>query len=139
MPARDIYHKVVIDALIADGWTITDDPLFLSYGGQDLYVDLGAERNTIAAEKNGEQIAVEIKSFVSLSVMTDLEKAMGQYFLYETILAEVRPGWLIYLAIPLHIYDSIFAEKFGQAILKRHQLRLIVFDDKKARIAQWIK
>jgi hypothetical protein len=31
-----------------DGWTITDDPLILSYGSRDLYVDLGAERDMIA-------------------------------------------------------------------------------------------
>jgi len=63
MPARNIYHDNVVHALSADGWKITDDPLSLSYGGKDLYADLGAERSTIAAEKNGEKIAVEISSF----------------------------------------------------------------------------
>ncbi|MEH2371488.1 element excision factor XisH family protein [Nostoc sp.] len=29
MPARDIYHGAVIKALTADGWTITNDPLYL--------------------------------------------------------------------------------------------------------------
>ncbi len=29
MPAKDIYHDVVKQALIKDGWTITDDPLRL--------------------------------------------------------------------------------------------------------------
>ena len=55
MPARDFYHDAVVKALIADGWTITHDPLKISYGGEDLYVDLGAERMTIAAEKNGQK------------------------------------------------------------------------------------
>jgi hypothetical protein len=36
--------------------------LTLSYGGKDLYVDLGAERITIAAEKSGHRIAVEVQS-----------------------------------------------------------------------------
>ncbi|MFN9868505.1 MAG: element excision factor XisH family protein, partial [Pseudanabaena sp.] len=30
MPAKDIYHDNVCNALIKDGWTITDDPLVLS-------------------------------------------------------------------------------------------------------------
>lgn len=55
MPARDLYHDAVVNALIADGWEITHDPLSLSYGGKDLYVDLGAERATIAAEKEGQK------------------------------------------------------------------------------------
>jgi hypothetical protein len=30
MPAKDIYHETVKNALIKDGWTITDDPLKLT-------------------------------------------------------------------------------------------------------------
>ncbi|MGH7999083.1 MAG: element excision factor XisH family protein [Brasilonema sp.] len=29
MPVRDRYHQSVKNALIKDGWTITDDPLHL--------------------------------------------------------------------------------------------------------------
>ncbi|CCQ59468.1 hypothetical protein CWATWH0005_1292 [Crocosphaera watsonii WH 0005] len=32
MPAKDIYHDAVKNALIKDGWKITDDPLILSIG-----------------------------------------------------------------------------------------------------------
>ena len=51
MPARDIYHNQVKNALIKAGWEITDDPLSIQFGGIDLYVDLGAEK-LIAAEKD---------------------------------------------------------------------------------------
>ena len=44
MPARDTYHMTVRNALVKDGWTITHDPFRLSWGGKDMYVDLGAER-----------------------------------------------------------------------------------------------
>jgi hypothetical protein len=56
MPAKDIFHNAVKNALIKDGWTITHDPLRLTWGGKDMYVDLGAER-LLAAEKAGQQIA----------------------------------------------------------------------------------
>ncbi|MDF5717559.1 MAG: element excision factor XisH family protein [Rhizonema sp. NSF051] len=82
MPARDLYHDVVVQALIVDGWTITDHPLYLTYGGRDLYVDLGAERDAIAAQKDSQKIAVEIKSFLSLSPIRDLHEAVGKYDVY---------------------------------------------------------
>jgi hypothetical protein len=66
MPARNIYHDCVRNALVNDGWVITHDPLRLRWGGKDLYVDLGAEQ-LLAAEKAGRRIAVEIKSFVGPS------------------------------------------------------------------------
>ena len=44
MPARDIYHDAVKNALLKDGWTITDDPLHLKWGQKDMYVDLGAQQ-----------------------------------------------------------------------------------------------
>ena len=62
MPAKNIFHDTVKNALIKEGWMITDDPLYLDYGGVDMYVDLGAEK-LIAAEKDQQKIAVEIKSF----------------------------------------------------------------------------
>ena len=86
MPAKDLFHDCVRHALIRDGWTITHDPLRLTWGGKDLYVDLGAER-LMAAEKSGQRIAVEIKSFVGDSGVDDLEKAVGQYVLYRAVLA----------------------------------------------------
>ena len=63
MPARDLYHDVVVKALILDGWTITNDPLTISYGGRDLFIDLGAEDSTIAAEKQGRKLQLRSKAF----------------------------------------------------------------------------
>lgn len=57
MPAKDIYHEIVKQALIKNDWTITDDPLKLTIGGRSLYVDLGAEK-LIAAQKGNQKIAV---------------------------------------------------------------------------------
>ena len=57
MPAKDIYHDAAKNALIKDGWTITDDPFILSIGKKDLFADLGAEK-LIAAEKTNQKIAV---------------------------------------------------------------------------------
>lgn len=138
MPARDAYHNVVVQAMITDGWTITDDPLYLGYGGRDLYVDLGAERDTIAAEKDSQKIAVEIKSFLSPSPIRDLQEAVGQYEIYRTVLLELESERLLYLAIPQRVYENLFSERFGQLILNRIQIRLIIFDEQQARIVQWI-
>ena len=49
MAAKNLYHDTVIAALTADGWTVTEDPLALAYGGHNLYVDLGLVEPTIAA------------------------------------------------------------------------------------------
>lgn len=87
MPAKNIYHDIVIRALIADGWTITDDPLTMTYGGRDLFVDLGAERLAIGAEKGEQRIAVEIQSFLNRSAVRDLQEAVGQVEVYRIVLA----------------------------------------------------
>jgi hypothetical protein len=138
MPAQDIYHDAVVHALTADGWMITHDPLLLSYGGRDLYIDLGAERTTIAAERDGQKIAIEIKSFLGSSPVRDLEEAVGQYQVCRSVLTEIDPGCVLYLAVPQRVYESLFAERFGQLIRQRLQLRLMVFDEHEERIVAWI-
>jgi len=42
--ARDKFHNAVKNGLIKENWTITKDPLFLQFGGVDVYIDLGAEK-----------------------------------------------------------------------------------------------
>lgn len=100
MPARDIYHDVVVQALIADGWTITDDPLRIAFGARDFYVDLAAEL-PIGAERDGQRIAVEVKSFIGASNIRDLELAIGQFTLYREVLARSDPARRLYLAVSI--------------------------------------
>ena len=57
MPAKDIYHDTVKNALIKDGWTITNDPLSLKIGKKDIYIDLAAEK-LLVAEKKGQKIVI---------------------------------------------------------------------------------
>jgi len=137
MPAKDIYHATVKTALSKDGWTITHDPLVLRWGTTDVHVDLGAER-LLAAEKQGQKIAVEIKSFVSKSHVDELEKALGQYILYRNILEEKEPDRILYLAVHEEALQNIFEEAIGQLILSKTQMRLIVFDQKREVILKWM-
>ena len=136
MPARDLYHNALKNALIKDGWTITHDPLKLKWGGKDMYVDLGAER-LLAAEKAGQQIAVEIKSFIGDSEMDDLEKAIGQYVVYRAVLAEREPNRVLYLAVPTDVLD-IFEQPLGELLLKNHLAQVIGFDPQAEVIVRWI-
>jgi hypothetical protein len=139
MPARDTYHEAVVKALIADGWTITHDPLQLVYGDQDLYVDLGAERGAIAAERDNQRIAVEIKSFLSRSAVEDFQNAMGQFVIYRNILRVTEPERILFLAVPNRTYEGFLSRQFGQFILQDEQVPLIVFDPKNERILKWIR
>ena len=85
MPALDIYHDAMKNALVKDGWTISHDPFHLRWGKKDMYVDLGA-RQLLAAEREERKIAVEIKSFVGASEMEDLKNAVGQFVLYRAVM-----------------------------------------------------
>ncbi len=136
MPARDTYHDQVKRALIKDGWTITHDPLRLQWGLKDMYFDLGAEQ-LLAAEKEHRKIAVEIKSFVGLSEMDDLENAIGQYVLYHDVLAKVEPERELYLAINEATYTDLFSEAIGVLLLENKRVRLLVFDPDQEVIDLW--
>ncbi len=137
MPARDRYHDHVRSALLKEGWTITHDPLRLRWGLKDMYVDLGAEQ-LLAAEKGTRQIAVEIKSFVGLSEMDDLEKAIGQYVVYHDVLLQVEPNRELYLAVNEQTFVNLFEEPIGQLLLANRRVRLLVFDPQTEVIRQWI-
>ena len=137
MPTRDLYHDSVKNALVKDGWRITHDPLRLTWGKKDMYVDLGAER-LMAAQKDNELIAVQVKSFIGASSMADLEGAIGQYILYFDVLQEREPNRTLYVAVRQKAYEEIFEDSLGQLLLAKKRLRLVVFYDETDTILLWI-
>jgi XisH protein len=137
MPAKDIYHDCVKNALIKDGWKITDDPLSLKIGKKDIFIDLAAEK-LLAAEKQGKKIAIEVKSFIGISEVEDLKNALGQYILYEKILLRIKSKIILYLAIRDTVFIKIFTEEIGKILLEDQTLKLIVFDSQEEVITKWI-
>ena len=137
MAAKDIIHDAVKNALIKDGWTITDDPFTLRYEDATVFADLAAER-PIAAEKAGRKIVVEIKSFIGPSPMHDLEIALGQYHIYLPILDIREPDRKLYVAISEDAYKVVFQRKSVQLIIMAHSLPLIVVDIENEEVTQWI-
>lgn len=146
MPQRDAIHDLVKQALIADGWEITDDPYVISYGERFLFVDLGAVEvrdpgavgRFIGAQREDRRITVEIKDFRSKSVVTDLEQALGQYVLYRLLLDKVDPGRELYLAVTDIVHDEIFSEPLGELVITDLPLQLVVIDSGKSEVRQWI-
>ena len=138
MPARDIYHAAVRNALVKEGWTITHDPYTLSFGQTDVYVDLGAER-PIGAERQGQQIAVEVKSFLGPSDVRDLELAVGQYVFYRSLLARSDPKRHLFLAVPEPTYVGILSEPIARPVLDDMRVSIVVFEAAKEVILKWIR
>jgi hypothetical protein len=138
MPARDIFHDTVRNALIKDGWIITHDPYRLAIGRRKVYIDLGAEA-PIAAEKAGRKIAVEVKSFLGESELDDLERALGQYGIYRVALQKREPDRVLYLALPQVMHDLLIEESDFRDILRELRVRLIFFDPQQEALLEWIE
>jgi XisH protein len=136
--AKDLFHSVVRDALIYDGWAITHDPFPVDYGDVQMQIDLGAEK-LVAATKGTETIAVEIKSFVNPSAISEFHKAVGQYLNYRRALRVQEPNRILYLAVPSQTYDEFFRLRFIQEGVAEFQIYLLVYDVENRRITQWIK
>ncbi len=131
--AKDKFHNAVKNALIKEEWTITDDPLFLQFGG----VDLGAEK-MIAAQKDNLRIAVEIKSFLGASLISEFHTALGQLMSYRLALKKKDPQRSLYLAVPLDVYNTFFKLEFSQVAIEDYQLKLIVYNQDEEVISRWI-
>jgi len=137
MPQYDLYHNEVKSSLLKDGWTITDDPFTLEYKGLRLYADLGAEK-IFAAEKQQQKIVVEIKVFNQPSLITELEKTLGQYNIYQSLIKRVEPERKLYLAIPEDVHQDFFLRPPIQDILSDYQINYLIFNPNKEVIIQWI-
>jgi hypothetical protein len=136
VPAKDIFHNAVRHALEKEQWIITNDPLFLRFGGVDMYVDLAAEQ-ILGAEKNGEKIAIEIKSFIGVSATTEFSTALGQFLKYQLALEEREPDRVLYLAIPIDVDRSFFSLELPRRLVERYRVNLIVYEPEEEEIVRW--
>lgn len=100
MPAQDSIHQSVKNALLKDGWTITNEPFTLEYESDRFYADIcdyreedtGAERRVIV---------VEVKSFTGASYCRSTnggDCAMDKRDIYAAIVRETisRSPYYVY-------------------------------------------
>ncbi|MDX2303783.1 MAG: element excision factor XisH family protein [Microscillaceae bacterium] len=136
---KDKYHQLVRQCLENEGWTITHDPYKISIGKRRGYIDLGAARQIIAAEKAEEKIAVEIKSFSEPSDLDAFEDALGQFIIYWRALKIKEAERILYLAVPLNFYERFFDDNFFLDTAKEFDVKMIIFDELSTLITKWIK
>ena len=137
MSACDLFHDIVKNALRKDGWTITHDPYPLPTGSFDLAIDLGAEK-VIAAYRGEQRIAIEIKSFLGPSKISQFYGALGQFIAYRTALNTQDAARILYLAVPDDIYDRFFLTPFVQELVTQNQLYLLTYSIKSESLEKWI-
>jgi hypothetical protein len=101
----------------------------------DFEIDLAAEM--LAAERAGEKIAVEIKSFIGRSNVSEFHTALGQFMNYQFAIEEFDPQRKLYLAIPDSVYQSFFQRRFTRSVVERTRINLLVYNEKQELIVQW--
>ena len=138
MAAKDIYHEAVYTALSNEDWTITADPLRVEIGDVGYEIDLGAEK-LIAAEKGSQKIAVEIKSFLGSSPLYEFHGVLGQFLNYREALATTEPDRTLFVAVPIETYETLFLRRFIQQVIRRYQLKLIVYNPVRKVIVEWLE
>lgn len=137
--AKDKFHDLVRQALENEGWIITDDPYQVPMGGRKAYIDLGAERWLIGAQRDNVKIAVEIKTFSGVSDLQDLDQATGQFLRYRLALDKQEPDRKLYLAIPAIFFDRFFQETFFLELLEVTGISVLIYDEFNPIIKKWIR
>jgi hypothetical protein len=136
MPAKDLFHDTVRNALEKDGWNVKDDPLHLKWGKRDFYVALAASRFYLA-DRGEQHIAVEIKGFTGVSPMFSLEQTLGQFLIYRSILKRKDPLRKLYLAVDQKTFRNVFQKDVGPMVIEDYDIALIVFNSIKEVIVEW--
>ena len=72
------------------------------------------------------------------SSVSEFLTALGQFINYRFALEEKDPERVLYLAVPSNIYNEFFSLKFIQKVVRQSDLKLIIYQEQKEIITQWI-
>jgi glucose-6-phosphate 1-dehydrogenase len=136
--AKDKFHKEVCQAIEKEGWTITNDPFYIKLGKIPIQIDLGAEK-IIGAEKEGQKIAIEIKTFGMLSFISAFHEAVGQYIVYREALELIEANRDLYLAIPSDVFNVFGNELLVKTVFQKNKFNILVYKPSNQEIISWIK
>jgi XisH protein len=137
MPAKDFLHNSAKHSLEKDGWIVTQESFHIKLTPKvEVYIDLAAEK-LLAAEKRGQKIAVEVKSFLGVSAISEFHLAVGQVLNYRLALQQVEPDRILYLGIPVDAYNQFFSDSFIQSAIQEYKIRLMVFHPNREEIILW--
>ena len=136
--AKDFYHNNVKEALEKDGWRITHDPYHVSVEEVGYEIDFAAEP-LLAAEKDENKIAIEVKSFIGPSTINEFHRAVGQFNDYSVALEIQDPERVLFLAIPNDIWVRFFQKQIIQKSLERIKAKILVYNPNSNIVVEWIK
>ena len=106
-------------------------------GRKSAEIDLGAER-VIMATREREKIAVEVKSFVGTSTITEFYHALGQFLLYQRAIQLEDPERALYLALPQAAYDELSNDVFDFPNFEDLRHHLIIYEPSENTTLTWI-
>jgi hypothetical protein len=137
VPKKDNFHETVKIALQKEKWRITYDPLFIpTRGGANFFIDLGVER-IIGVEKNGKNIAIEIKSFNGNSPMYSFYEILGQFLVYEIALMEQTKSWDLFIAISDVGYKKLDNSPVLNTAIQKYKLKFVIINPLTQSVIEW--
>lgn len=74
---------------------------------------------------------------MAASIISEFHTALGQFMSYLA-LKRKEPERVLYLAVPLDLYNTFFKLEFSQMAITDYQLKLIVYNTDEETIVKWI-
>jgi hypothetical protein len=68
----------------------------------------------------------------------DFYQALGQYLVYQIALEKYQIDKILYLAIPKSAYDKLKEVELFRDAWKKHNVNLLIFNEKTKNILKWI-
>ncbi len=138
MSKKDTIYEEVKTALIKEGWKITSDPYRINFEGERVFIDIAAEA-PFEAEREGNKIVIEVKSFRAPSLLNDMHEAIGQYINYRVILEHIGLERVLYLAFDQEALGEFRERKGLRILLEASQVHGLAIDTETLETIKWIE
>lgn len=142
MPAQDLYHDLVKEALRKDGWRVTHNPFRLRVPRHLRQAapgspEPGVEAFLLGAEQDERKIAVAVKSFVGIESGM-IEQAVETLAYSRALLCAMDLDRVLYLAVRRATYEAFYDGTVEPQLVSKLEAPLLVFEPRTGAIVAWL-
>lgn len=133
---NDPNYSLVLRIMRKYGWELFAPKFTINFAGNPLETDLALEK-LIGLENQNKRIILELKSYASMAINSEVQRLVGQIKQYTYCLKRDNLPYDIFLTISIKRYNTYIEKGDYLPFFESERIKYLVYHSSREEVLQW--